>query len=182
MLANLRVRWASPPVLLPFFALLWAISYGLSGFEESLPPPAELAALPAATEARRIEAPYLVVDAIGLERPGFAEVVLRDAANEESALLSASLQALRDDLASAAIWPASLPSARAVVLEIDRQRLALIDVPALPAGTWLEIGQELVVVRSLVATAVRVARVDAVRITVAGEETSALWGAVALPR
>jgi len=175
-------RWASPPVLLPLLGLLWALAYWLSGFGGTLPPPAQLAELPAATEPRRVEAAYLVVDARGLERPGFAEVALPVAASEESARLGASLLALRDDLVEAGVWPALLPAARGVVLEVDRRRIALLDLPPLPAGMNVDIASELMVVRSLQATAQRVARADVVRMTVAGEEALSLWGAIALPR
>jgi len=169
-------------VLLPLLGLLLALGYWISGFGGSLPLPAALAELPATTEVRRVEAAYLVVDARGLERPGFAEVAQPVAANEESARLGASLLALRDDLVEMGVWPASLPAARAVVIEVDRQRIALIDVPALPLGTRVDIGGEWMVVRSLQATAQRVSRADAVRITVDGEEAPSLWGAIALPR
>lgn len=176
------VRLASPPILIPLFALVWGLGYWLSAGAERLPAPAALTELPLAGPARTLEAAYLVVDALGLERPGFAEVTALPAANDESTRLSASLSALRDDLVAAGVWPAALPAARAVVIEVDRRRLALIDVPELPPGMRASIADELVVVRSLVATAERTAAADEVRITVAGAERDSLWGAVALRR
>ena len=174
------VRWASPQVLLPLFALVWGLGYWLSAGVERIPTPLPLVELPAEGPPRTTEAAYLVVDALGLERPGYALVTVPSGANEESARLGASLLGLRDDLVAAGVWPASLPAARAAVIEVDRRRLALIDVPALPAGTRVSVAAELMVVRSLRATAERVARADEVRMTVAGEETPSLWGAVAL--
>lgn len=127
-----------------------------------------------------VEVRFVVVDALGLERPGFADVALADV-DDASARLTAALGALRDDLLAGGIWPAGADAATGFVIELGRRRIAVVDVPALPVGATIDVADELAIVRSLVATARAAATADEVRITVAGEERPSVWGRIAPP-
>lgn len=172
------VRWSAPQVLVSAFLVVVAAAYLIATpTPRSLVPPS-LGLTTADGPPVTVEVRYVVVDAQGLERPGFAEVPL--AADDPSARLAAALAALRDDLIGGGVWPAGVAAPSGYVLEFDRRRVAVIDVAALPAGVAIDVGRELAVVRSLVATARAAAAADDVRVTVAGEERSSLWGRVAL--
>ena len=177
-----EVRWASPQLLIAGFLFLVAATYAVTGAPRAVDPPPSLVVDPAAPPAlREVEVRYVVVDARGLERPGYADVGLPDgAAADPGTRLAAALAALRDDLVDAGAWPASLPSPSGYVVELDRRRWAVVDVAAAPANLAIDVADELAVVRSLVATARAAVAADAVRITVEGEERPSLWGRVAL--
>jgi hypothetical protein len=99
---------------------------------------------------------------------------------DAGARLTAALTALRDDLLESGVWPREVEAPVGFVIELDRRRVAVVDVGALPARLVVDVADELASVRSLVATARLAASADEVRITVAGEERPSLWGRVAL--
>ncbi|MBW6454303.1 MAG: GerMN domain-containing protein [Trueperaceae bacterium] len=174
-------HWAAPQLLISGFALLLAVVFALTGGAPRVAPPPTVAVGDAPRPPVVVEVRFVVVDARGLERPGYADVAL-SAADDPSARLTATLGALRDDLLASGTWPAGVDAATGFVIELDRRRIAVVDVPELPLGARIGVADELSVMRSLVATARAAATADEVRITVAGEERPSLWGKVAPPR
>jgi hypothetical protein len=179
---RLDVRWASPHLLLAGFLFALALAYAWSGApQRGVPAPPPLALDPAQPDLLPVEVRYVVVDAMGLERPGYADVGLPPrAVDDPSGRLSAALAALHGDLTEMGAWPAAVGAPVGFVVELDRRRLAVVDVAAAPAGVSVDVAVEWAVVRSLVATARAAVGADEVRITVAGEERPSLWGRVAL--
>jgi hypothetical protein len=178
----LDVRWASPQVLLTAFLFLMALGYALSGAPQRLvAPPPPLAVDAALPDLRPVEVRYVVVDAMGLERPGYADVGLpQRAVDDPSGRLTAALAALHTDLTEAGGWPPAVAAPVGFVIELDRRRLAVVDVAAAPADVNVDVADELAAVRSLVATARAAVAADEVIITVDGQERPSLWGRVAL--
>jgi hypothetical protein len=176
------VLWASPQVLLTGFLFALALLFALAGgAERGVPPPPEVVVDPRPSVQRQVELRYVVVDVQGLERPGYADVGMTAAAADDlGARLAAALGAMRDDLAAGGVWPAPIPAPSAYVIDLDRRRLAVVDVAAAPADARFDVAVELAVVRSLIATARVAVAADEVRITVAGAESPSLWGRVAL--
>lgn len=172
--------WAAPQLLIAAFVLVLALAFAVTGGSPRVEPPPPVGTSGDPRPAAVVEVRFVVVDARGLERPGFADVALA-VTDDPSARLTAALGALRDDLVAAGAWPAGVGAATGFVIELDRRRLAVVDGPALPAGLRIEVADELSVVRSLVATARAAVAADEVRITVAGEERPSLWGKVAPP-
>ena len=172
--------WAAPQLLLASFALILAAAFAVTGGASRPAAPPPVIAGDAPTPATTVEVRFVVLDARGLERPGFADVALADP-DDPSARLTAALGALRDDLLAAGVWPTGVEAAAGFVLELGRDRTAVVDVPALPTGVRIDVDDELAVVRSLVATARAAVAADEVRLTVAGEERPSLWGRVAPP-
>jgi len=172
--------WAAPQLLIAAFVLLLAVAFALTGGAPRVEPPPAVAGGGSPRPPVVVEVRFVVVDARGLERPGYADVALSEA-EDSSARLTAALGALRDDLLASGLWPAGVDAATGFVIELDRRRLAVLDVPELPSGTRIGVDDELAVMRSLVATARAAANADEVRITVAGEERPSLWGKVAPP-
>jgi hypothetical protein len=171
----------SPQFLLAACAFACAFVLYLLSAPPPPPAPPALAFASANPPARTTEVRYVVVDERALERPGYADVALDDRPAPAD-LLTAALSALRDDLRAAGIWPDGVPAPSGHVIDLDRRRVAVIDVAPLPVGGRIDVARELSVVRSLLATArATVAGADVV-VTVAGAETPSLWGAVALPR
>lgn len=178
--AGAGMRWASPQVLISAFLLVLAVVYLLSGGPSRVAPPPALGFAGDAPPAVTVEVRYVVVDAGGLERPGYADAALPAAEDAASGRLGAALGALRDDLSRLGVWPDGVEAPVGYVLEFDRRRVAVVDVPPLPPGTVLDVARELTVARSLVATARVAAQADDVRVTVGGEERRSLWGRVAV--
>ncbi len=177
-----EVAWASPQLLLGTFLVVLAAAYALTGTAPAAvgPPPA-VAVDPDGVPTRRVEVRYVVVDALGLERPGFDDAALpTGSADDAGALLGAALAALRRDLVASGSWPAAVPTATGFVVDLDRGRIAVVDVPAAPSDLRVDVAAELAVLRSLVATARLAVAADDVRVTVAGEERPSLWGRVAI--
>lgn len=174
----------SPQVLLPAFALVMAAIYAATAAfgppSPALPGVPAVAAAGTETETREVR--FVVVDEQGLERPAFADVVLaRDQAEDPGALLSAALAALRSDRMAAGVWPASVAAPTAFVFELDRQRIAVVDVGRPGPDEGVTVAQEWAALRSIVATARVEVAADAVHVTVAGSPADAVWGHVALP-
>lgn len=172
--------WAAPQLLIAAFVLLLAVAFAVTGGAPRVEPPPPVVGGDAHRPPVEVEVRFVVVDARGLERPGFADVALAGA-DDPSVRLTATLGALRDDLLASGVWPADVDAATGFVIELDRRRLAVVDVPAAPAGLRIDVDDELAVMRSLVATARAAVTADEVRITVAGEERPSLWGKVAPP-
>ena len=175
------VVWGSPQVLLAALAFVFAVGFAVTGAGSRVPPPPSLAGTDVAPPVRTEEVRYVVVDARGLERPGFADVPLPAGVDDANARLTAALDALRADLLALGVWPEVVPAPAGFVVQLDRRRLAVVDVPPITPGTTVDVGRELTVVRSLVATARAAAAADEVRVTVGGEERLSLWGKVAAP-
>ena len=172
--------WAAPQLIIAAFVLLLAAAFALTGGSPRIEPPPVVTGADDARPPAVVEVRFVVVDARGLERPGFADVTLAGE-DDPNARLTAALGALRDDLLASGVWPAEVDAATGFVIELDRRRLAVVDVPEAPAGSPIEVDDELAVMRSLVATARAAVTADEVRITVAGEERPSLWGKVAPP-
>jgi hypothetical protein len=172
--------WAAPQLLIAVFALLLAVAFALTGGTPRVEPPPPVGGGDPPRPPVEVEVRFVVVDAQGLERPGFADVALAGA-DDASARLTAALGALREDLLARGVWPADVGAATGFVVELDRRRLAVVDVPEAPPGARLDVDDELALMRSLVATARAAVEADEVRITVAGEERPSLWGKVAPP-
>ena len=172
--------WAAPQVLIAVFALLLAVAFAVTGGAPRIEPPPPLGGGDAPQPPVEVEVRYVVVDARGLERPGFADVAVTGT-DDASARLTAALGALREDLVASGVWPADVGAATGFVVELDRRRLAVVDVPEAPPDARLDVDDELALMRSLVATARAAVEADEVRITVAGEERPSLWGKVATP-
>jgi hypothetical protein len=173
-------RWAAPQLLIAGFALVLAVTYALTGGQ---PRPATPPSMGTGDTPPQVvvEVRFVVVDAQGLERPGFADVPLTGG-DDASARLTAALGALREDLIARGVWPATVAAPAGFVIDLDRRRVAVVDMPAPPADLQIDVARELAVVRSVVATARGAVAADEVRVTVAGEERPSLWGKVALPR
>ena len=174
----------SPQVLLPAFALVLATLYAVtSAFgPPSLPVPGVPAVAAGGTETAAREVRFVVVDEQGLERPAFADAVLaRDQAEDPGARLTAALAALRAERIAAGAWPASVAAPTAFVFELDRRRVAVVDVGRPGPADGVTVAQEWAALRSIVATARVEVGADAVRITVEGSPADAFWGHVALP-
>ncbi len=172
--------WAAPQLLIAAFVLLLAAVFALTGGVPRVEPPPAVGGGDDAPPPVVVEVRFVVVDARGLERPGYADVALTGE-DDPSARLTAALGALREDLVASGVWPAEADAATGFVIELDRRRLAVVDVPEAPAGLRVDVDDELAVMRSLVATARAAVTADEVRITVAGEERPSLWGKVAPP-
>ena len=175
-------EWGSPQLLLAGLGLVLALVYAATAGGPRVGPPPALPGGDATPVARQLEVRYVVVDALGLERPGFADIELPPGADDASARLTAALGALRDDLVGMGAWPEAIGAPVGFVVDLDRRRLAVVDVEPAPPGVTLDVGSELTAVRSLFATARAAAAADDVRITVGGEERPSLWGKVAPPR
>jgi hypothetical protein len=78
------------------------------------------------------------------------------------------------------LWPPAVGAPVGFFFELDRRRIAVLDVAAVPPGSAVDVAVEWAAVRSLVATARLAVAADEVRITVGGEESPSLWGRVAL--
>jgi hypothetical protein len=175
------VRWASPQLLLTGFLFVVALAYALTGSPQRLAPSPPLAVDPARPDLRPVEVRYVVVDALGLERPGYADVGLPPhAVDDPNARLTAALSALHVDLRATGAWPEAVGPPAGFVLELDRRRLAVVDVSAVPADVGVDVADEWAAVRSLVATARAAVAADEVIITVDGQERPSMWGRVAL--
>jgi hypothetical protein len=174
-------RWAAPQLLIAGFALVLAVAYALTGGSTRPAPPPSMGAGGDTPPQVVVEVRFVVVDAQGLERPGFADVPLAGV-DDASARLTAALGALRDDLIARGVWPVTVAAPAGFVIDLDRRRVAVVDMPAPPADLQVDVARELAVVRSVVATARGAIAADEVRVTVAGEERPSLWGKVALPR
>jgi hypothetical protein len=184
--AGLRggARWGgvtSPQFLIAAFAFIAALAAYVTSAPTPRPPPPllDFVLTPPARDVREVR--YVVVDARGLERPGYADAAPPLDRPPAAALLTASLAALHADLAAAGIWPAGVAAPTAHVIERDRRPLALIDVPPASLGPPIEVAHELTALRSLTATARAAVPTADVRITVGGRESATLWGTVALP-
>lgn len=177
-----EVRWASPQLLLAGFLFLVSLGYAVTGGALRPVPAAQpLAVDVGPPDLRAVEVRYVVVDVHGLERPGYADIGLPQRLTEDpSARLGASLAALRADLAEIGVWPVAVGAPVGFFIELDRRRIAVVDVAAVPAGSAIDAAIEWAAVRSLVATARLAVAADEVRITVGGEERPSLWGRVAL--
>ncbi len=173
--------WAAPQLLIAGFALTLAVTYALTGGAPRPSPPPSMGQVGDMLPPTVVEVRFVVVDAQGLERPGFADVNLAGA-DDASARLTAALGALRADLLARGVWPANVAAPAGFVIDLDRRRVAVVDMAALPPDLQVDVAQELAVVRSVVATARGAVAADEVRVTVAGEERPSLWGKVALPR
>jgi hypothetical protein len=176
------VRWASPQLLLASFLFLLALGYAVTGGgSPAVHAPTPLTVDLGPPDLRPVEVRYVVVDVHGLERPGYADVGLpQRLAEDPSARLAAALAALRTDLLEIGLWPAAVGAPVGFTFELDRRRVAVVDVEAVPPGTAVDVAVEWAAVRSLVATARLAVAADEVRITVGGEERPSLWGRVAL--
>jgi hypothetical protein len=174
----------SPQVVLPAFGFVLALVYAVgAGFGPTVSAPPTLPAVAAGVADTVVrEVRYVVVDEQGLERPAFADAVLaRDLADDPAARLNAALAALHADRVEEDAWPASVAAPTAFVFEIDRRRVAVVDVGRPAPEDGVTVAQEWAAVRSLVATARAEVDADVVRITVAGAPADALWGHVAVP-
>lgn len=122
-----RVRWATPQVLVPLLALLAASIYALRAAPATVAPPPDLAATadPEDATRRREVVLYLVDD--GLARP-----VVREVADPEdvSARLQAVVDGLRQAMSEEGAWPSRLPAPRAFAFEVERDAVAVLDLPA----------------------------------------------------
>lgn len=173
----------SPQVLLPAFGLVLAALYAvLAAFGTPSPPlPGVPAVAAVGTETVAREVRFVVVDERGLERPAFADAVLaRDQAEDPGARLTAALAALRAERIAAGGWPPSVAAPTAFVFELDRRRVAVVDVGRPGPDEGVTVAQEWAALRSVVATARVEVAADDVRITVDGAPADAFWGHVAL--
>jgi hypothetical protein len=175
----------SPQVLLPALGLVLAVLYAATaalGPPAAPPPPGLPAVAIDGTETATREVRYVVVDEQGLERPAFADAELaRDQAEDPGARLAAALAALRADRIAAGAWPSSVAAPTAFVFELDRRRVAVVDVGRPGPDEGVTVAREWAALRSIVATARVEAAADDVRITVEGAPANAFWGHVALP-
>ncbi len=173
----------SPQVLLPAFAIVLAALYAATAaFAPPTPPmPGVPAVAAVGTETAVREVRFVVVDERGLERPAFADAVLaRDQVEDPGARLTAALAALRTERIAAGAWPASVAAPTAFVFELDRRRVAVVDVGRPGSEDGVTVAQEWAALRSVVATARVEAEADDVRITVEGAPADAFWGHVAI--
>lgn len=174
------VRWASPQLLLTGFLFVMALAYAVSGAPQRPAPPPALVVGPEQPDLRPLEVRYVVVDAMGLERPGYADVGLpQRAVDDPSGRLTAALAALHTDLTATGSWPDGVGAPAGFVVELDRRRLAVVDVAAVPAGVSVDVADEWAALRSLVATARAAVAADEVIVTVDGQERPSMWGRVA---
>lgn len=173
----------SPQVLLPAFAFVLAAVYAATAAfgPRSLPLPGVPAITADASETAVREVRFVVVDEQGLERPAFADAVLaRDRADDAGARLTAALAALRAERVAAGTWPASVAAPTAFVFELERRRVAVVDVGRPAPGEGVTVAQEWAALRSVEATARVEVAADDVRVTVDGAPAAAFWGHVAL--
>jgi hypothetical protein len=174
----------SPQVLLPAFLLVLAVLFVVSSaFDPPSPPPPALPTVAAgASETATREVRFVVVDELGLERPAFADAVLaRDQVEDPGARLTAALAALRAERAAVGAWPTSVAAPNAYVFELDRRRIAVVDVARPGPEDGVSVAQEWAALRSIEATARVEAAVDVVVVTVDGAPSASFWGHVALP-
>jgi hypothetical protein len=175
------IRWASPHLLLAGLLFVVALGYALSGAPQRLVPPPPLTVEPAQPDLRALEVRYVVVDTLGLERPGYADVDLPQRAfDDPSGRLTAALAALHGDLTTIGTWPVAVGAPVGFVIELDRRRVAVVDVAPLPAGVSVDVADEWSALRSLVATARAAVAADEVIVTVDGQERPSMWGRVAV--
>jgi len=180
--ALVDIRWGAPQLLLSLGVFLVALIYLFSVLLASPVSVAPWVELMTEPQQVQLEVAYAVVDVRGLERPAFAVRTLPLETLSDELRVNASLEALVEELQALGVWPDALRPPRAILLEVDRRRVVVVDVPPLPAGVQVGVSEELAVLRSLSAT-VRAAVASAeLRLTVQGEEALTLWGSVALPR
>ena len=171
----------SPQFLLALFAFVTAAVAYLVSVPTPPPPPPPLASSEPTAPVTSAEVRYVVVDERALERPGYADVALPDRPTPGD-FLTAALAALRADLVASGVWPEAVPPPIGHVIDLDRRRLAVVDVAPRPSDVRVDVAGELSAVRSLLATARAAVPGAEVVVTVAGVETASLWGSVALPR
>lgn len=172
----------SPQVLLPAFALVLAALYAATVTLGPPSPPVPMvpAVVADGTDTAVREVRFVVVDELGLERPAFADAVLaRDQTEDPGARLTAALAALHAERVAAGAWPASVAAPTAFVFELDRRRVAVVDVGTPGPDDGSTVAQEWAALRSIVATARVEVAADVVRITVEGAPAPTLWGHVA---
>ncbi len=180
---DVRRVWTSPQVLLALVLLALAAVYALGARRPTVAePPRVPLSRESGLQLVEREVRYVVVDEEGLERPGFADVALpADAADDRSVRLAAALEALRSDLVETGTWPATVAAPTALVFDLDRSAIAVIDLDPLGADAAVSVAQEWSVVRSLVASARAEVDADDVHLTVAGAPAETVWGHVAPP-
>ena len=176
-----RRRWSEvllrPQVLVAFLALAATLSWFLGGLARTAPtalPPLLLDA--PAERLERSDVPIVVVDRDGLQRTQLVEVEASDA---DVARLQAALTALRDTLVAAGDWPAAVAAPRVYEYELQRRRVAVIDVGDVAPGAGVDLLAALAALRSLRETAFAHG-VDDVEVVVDGAPAASLWGQVAL--
>lgn len=166
-----------PQVLVGFMALVTALSWFVGGFDRAASPTLPQLLLDAPPERlERTDVPIVVVDRDGLQRTQLVEV---EAAGTEVARLQAALTALRDTLVDAGDWPAAVAAPRVYGYELQRRRVAVIDVSDLVPGARVDLLSAWAVLRSLRETAFAHG-VDDVEVVVDGAPAASLWGQVAL--
>jgi hypothetical protein len=166
-----------PHVLLAVLTLAAAVPYLLASFggqavDVVLPPLGD----GAGEAVREVEMPLVIVGVDGVVRSSMATVA---SADHETARLSATLAALRDQLVDDGIWPSEVAAPAAASFVSDRRRVVVVDVPVQGAVST-SVAAEWAALRSMVET-MRAAGADDVRVIVDGGPAAILWGHVALP-
>jgi hypothetical protein len=179
--AGARVQVLTPQVLLPVLAFGFGVVLLVVSWPEAVPPAPTLMFEAPVVQQRAVEVAYVVVDADGLERPGFVTALLEQTSGDPHQTLNAALAGLVADLSASGIWPPSVPAPTGYLIEVARRRVAVVDVAPLPAGALWPTELEWAALRSLLATAQRLTGAADVRVTVGGFEQASLWGKIALP-
>lgn len=139
-----RVRWRSPQVLLPLLALLASSAYLVRSGPPIVPPPPDLTATAGTDDASElVEVVVYHVDD-ELARP-----VVREIAEAEDAGLRMQrvVNEVRAVMMDAGAWPEALPAPRVFRLEIERESVVVLNLPA--HGARLDVGTARGIVASL---------------------------------
>lgn len=176
-----RRRWSElllrPQVLVASLALLAAVLWFAGGIGSGAATSDPRLSIDAQVEPRlRTDVPIVVVDRDGLQRTQLIEVETIDS---DVARLAGAMTVLRGTLVTAGDWPTAVPAPHVYVYERQRQRVAVIDVPALPDGTGVDLLAAWATLRSLRETAFAHG-LDEVEVVVGGAPSTSLWGQVAL--
>lgn len=124
---NVGVVWRSPQVLLPALALLASSAYLLRSGPPSVPPPPDLRETAATDDAAELVEVIVYHVDDELARPVVREVAV---AQDLGLRLQRVVDEVRTVMVDADAWPAALPAPRAYALEIERESVVVLDLPA----------------------------------------------------
>lgn len=167
--------WLAPQVIVAVLLFIAALVFAFRGPDAAGRPPTVTFDPIPQTSGTPTEVEIAVLEATGLERIAFVEVV---ASNEPSERFVAIFGALREALVEAGVWPAAVGEPRIFVQRVAGRDVIVMDLDV-PPEIAVDVEAELRIVGSIDATA---SRHDAVvRYLVNGQPTETLLGHVAVP-
>ncbi len=168
-------RLGSPQVLLAVLALIAAIVFAWSAGRDVPAPPVILTG-DEVTDASRVTQVVLYVVQDGIANPVVREVA---APTGRAEALQALVDALRSDLVTLSVWPATLPTPRVYLTTVERRDGVVLDLVG-RATPPLDVQAERTILASLERTLLE-ADVDTVTYLRDGAPVEAWLGRIATP-